>query len=110
MDIDMDKNSDSAFLYHTITIPLQAFLTGFYYELDLFGKIIQLVFKDLYKNNLLYKLSGYGMLLSTKEPERGDLIFKIELEQPTPNRVEELKLIELPIREGYKEVEVLNWF
>lgn len=98
-------------LVHTITIHLNAFINGFYYQLDIFGTAKLLYFKNPYKTNLLYKLKGFGNIIredntnNHNNENRGDIIFIIKLDEISEPHISNLKIIEVTEKEDYFEVQ-----
>lgn len=98
----LENFRNQLYLFHEITIPLQAFISGFYYELDLFGTTLLLSFNKLLSSNLLYSVTNYGLPKNnSKLGERDELYFKIKIETPTANTISNLSLIDKKPREGY---------
>ncbi len=94
-------------LVHDIQIPLNAYINGFYYELDLFGTTKYLFFRQPYLSNKIYQLDNHG-LIDHESGQRGRLFISLTLKQPDQTDLNALKLIQIETRDKYIELEPLS--
>lgn len=94
-------------LVHEIQIPLNAYINGFYYELDLFGTTKYLFFRQPYLSNKIYQLDNHG-LIDHETGQRGGLFISLTLKQPDQTDLNTLKLIQIEARDKYTELEPLS--
>ncbi len=94
-------------LVHEIQIPLNAYVNGFYYELDVFGKTKYLFFRKPYLSNKFYQLDNQG-LIDHVTGQRGKLFIHLTLDRLKQDDLQSIKLIQLEERDMYTVVEPLS--
>ena len=89
------QDKDISDLYHTIYIPLSAFINGFYYTLDIFGTCQPIFFRTPYNTNLIYKMPNYGNIKSSNTNMRGNIFFLLKLNTISNEQLVSLSIIDI---------------
>ncbi len=98
----------TADLYHTINIPISAFINGFYYTLDIFGQQTRIFFKSPHQSHLVYRILKMGLPKDPDIRSRGNIIFILKLDKPTPEQLTSLTLIDLEHNESELQAESVD--